>query len=54
MRKRLTALLLTLLPVICLAQAHFSRIEIVGDRLHCGAGAKLKAAAMEAKRGRWA
>ena len=36
--------------VICLAHAHFSRIEIVGERLHCGAGAKLKNVAVEAKR----
>jgi UDP-N-acetylmuramate--alanine ligase len=36
--------------VICLAHRHFSRIEILGDRLHCGAGAKLKTAAVEAKR----
>ena len=35
--------------VICLAQAHFSRIEVRGDRLHCGAGAKLKRVAVEAK-----
>ncbi|HEY1661292.1 MAG TPA: UDP-N-acetylmuramate dehydrogenase [Verrucomicrobiae bacterium] len=34
--------------VICLAQ--FGYIEIVGERLHCGAGAKLKAIAVEAKR----
>src|SRR5580658_3296286 len=26
--------------VICLAQPQFSMIEIVGERLHCGAGAK--------------
>jgi UDP-N-acetylenolpyruvoylglucosamine reductase len=36
--------------VICLAQPQFSRIEIVADRLHCGAGAKLKAVAVEARR----
>ena len=36
--------------VICLAHAHFSRIEIMGERLHCGAGAKLKNVAVEAKR----
>ena len=36
--------------VICLAHAAFSRIEIVGDRLRCGAGAKLKNVAVEAKR----
>jgi UDP-N-acetylenolpyruvoylglucosamine reductase len=36
--------------VICLAQPFFSRIEIVGKRLLCGAGAKLKNVAVEAKR----
>jgi UDP-N-acetylenolpyruvoylglucosamine reductase len=36
--------------VICLAQAHFSRIEVAGERLNCGAGARLKAVAIEAKR----
>ena len=36
--------------VICLAQPHFSRVEIAGERLHCGAGAKLKTVAVEAKR----
>jgi UDP-N-acetylenolpyruvoylglucosamine reductase len=36
--------------VICLAQAHFSRIEVAGERLRCGAGAKLKQVAVEAKR----
>jgi UDP-N-acetylenolpyruvoylglucosamine reductase len=36
--------------VICLAQPDFSRIEIVGERLHCGAGAKLKNVSVEAKR----
>jgi UDP-N-acetylenolpyruvoylglucosamine reductase len=36
--------------VICLAHANFSRIEIAGERLHCGAGAKLKNVAVEAKR----
>jgi UDP-N-acetylenolpyruvoylglucosamine reductase len=36
--------------VICLAQPHFSKIEIVGERLHCGAGAKLKSVSVEAKR----
>jgi UDP-N-acetylenolpyruvoylglucosamine reductase len=36
--------------VICLAQAFFSRIEVVGERLGCGAGARLKAVAVEAKR----
>jgi UDP-N-acetylenolpyruvoylglucosamine reductase len=36
--------------VICLAQPAFSAIEVLGTRLRCGAGAKLKAAAIEAKR----
>ena len=36
--------------VICLAHPHFSRVEIAGERLHCGAGAKLKTVAVEAKR----
>lgn len=36
--------------VICLAQPQFSRVEIDGERLRCGAGAKLKAVAVEAKR----
>ena len=36
--------------VICLAHANFSRIEVAGERLHCGAGAKLKNVAVEAKR----
>ena len=36
--------------VICLARPHLSRVEVNGDRLHCGAGAKLKAAAVEARR----
>ena len=36
--------------VICLAHPNFSRIEVAGDRLHCGAGAKLKQVAVEAKR----
>lgn len=36
--------------VICLAHAHFSRIEAVGECLDCGAGARLKAVAAEAKR----
>ena len=36
--------------VICLAHPHFSRIEIVNERLHCGAGAKLKNISVEAKR----
>lgn len=36
--------------VICLAHACFTRIELAGERLHCGAGAKLKAVAVEARR----
>ena len=36
--------------VICLAQPSFSAIRVLGDQLHCGAGARLKAVAMEAKR----
>jgi len=36
--------------VICLAHANFSRIEFEGDRMRCGAGAKLKQVAVEARR----
>ena len=36
--------------VICLAHDSFSRIEIDGERLRCGAGAKLKNVAVEARR----
>jgi len=36
--------------VICLAHANFSRIEIDGERLHCGAGTKVKALVGAAKR----
>jgi len=36
--------------VLSLAAPHFSRVEIKGERLHCGAGAKLKNVAVEAKR----
>jgi len=36
--------------VICLVQPAFSSIEIVGEYLRCGAGAKLKQVAVEAKR----
>jgi UDP-N-acetylenolpyruvoylglucosamine reductase len=36
--------------VICLAQPAFCRIEVQGEQLNCGAGARLKAVAMEAKR----
>jgi UDP-N-acetylenolpyruvoylglucosamine reductase len=36
--------------VVCLVHQHFSRIETTGQRLRCGAGAKLKAVAVEARR----
>ncbi|MFO1488652.1 MAG: UDP-N-acetylmuramate dehydrogenase [Verrucomicrobiota bacterium] len=36
--------------VVSLAHPHFSRVEIVGERLHCGAGARLKTVAVDAKR----
>jgi UDP-N-acetylmuramate--alanine ligase len=36
--------------VICLLQPAFSKIEIIGQKIQCGAGAKLKAVAVEAKR----
>ncbi len=36
--------------VICLAAPSFGKVEIVGERLHCGAGAKLKNVSIEAKR----
>ena len=36
--------------VICLAHPNFSRVEIADERLFCGAGAKLKNVAVEAKR----
>ena len=36
--------------VICLAHANFSGVEIDGERIRCGAGAKQKAVAIEAKR----
>jgi UDP-N-acetylenolpyruvoylglucosamine reductase len=36
--------------VICLAQPEFSKIEIDGERLRCGAGARLKNVAVEARR----
>lgn len=36
--------------VVCLAQPGFSRLEIVGDRLHCGAGVRLKQISVEARR----
>jgi UDP-N-acetylenolpyruvoylglucosamine reductase len=36
--------------VIRLAHPNFSRVELIGDKLHCGAGAKLKTVAVEARR----
>jgi len=36
--------------VICLSQSEFSKIEIRGERIFCGAGAKLKNVSVEAKR----
>jgi UDP-N-acetylmuramate--alanine ligase len=36
--------------MVCLAPANFGRIEVAGERLRCGAGAKLRNVAMEAKR----
>ncbi len=36
--------------VICLSQPEFSKIEIFGDKLRCGAGARLKNIAVEARR----
>jgi UDP-N-acetylenolpyruvoylglucosamine reductase len=36
--------------VISLSQPAFSKIEVAGHTLHCGAGAKLKAVAIEARR----
>jgi UDP-N-acetylenolpyruvoylglucosamine reductase len=36
--------------VICLSQPAFGKIEIVGERLLCGAGARLKNVAVEARR----
>jgi len=36
--------------VICLAHSSFSQIKIADERLHCGAGAKLKQVAVEARR----
>jgi UDP-N-acetylenolpyruvoylglucosamine reductase len=36
--------------VICLSHANFSRIEVADARLRCGAGAKLKNVAVEARR----
>lgn len=36
--------------VICLAHPDFSAVEILGDQIRCGAGAKLKQVSVEAKR----
>lgn len=36
--------------VICLNHPNFSRLEIIGDKLSCGAGVKLKAVSVEARR----
>jgi UDP-N-acetylenolpyruvoylglucosamine reductase len=36
--------------VVCLASPAFSRIVVEGDRLRCGAGARLKAVSVEARR----
>ena len=36
--------------MICLAHPHFSRIEVTGERLYCGAGAKLKSVTVETRR----
>ena len=36
--------------VLSLLQPHFSRIEVAGDRIWCGAGARLKQVVMEARR----
>jgi UDP-N-acetylmuramate--alanine ligase len=36
--------------VICLSQPSFSRVEVANQELHCGAGARLKTVAVEAKR----
>src|SRR6266478_4174650 len=36
--------------VICLSKPHFSAIKIASERMHCGAGARLKTLAIEAKR----
>ncbi len=36
--------------VISLGHEHFSRVQIVGEHLHCGAGAKLKTVSVDARR----
>jgi UDP-N-acetylenolpyruvoylglucosamine reductase len=36
--------------VVCLAQPAFARVDVLVEKLRCGAGAKLKAVVMEARR----
>src|SRR4029450_3167936 len=36
--------------VVCLCHPFFSRLEIAADRIRCGAGVRLKAVAVEARR----
>ena len=36
--------------ILCLAHASFSRVQVEGERMDCGAGARLKTIAVEAKR----
>ncbi|MGA3285260.1 MAG: UDP-N-acetylmuramate dehydrogenase [Verrucomicrobiota bacterium] len=36
--------------ILCLSHVNFCRVEIAGERLRCGAGAKLKNVAVEARR----
>jgi len=36
--------------VICLSHAHFSRVTVEGDRLNCGAGARVKMVSATARR----
>jgi UDP-N-acetylenolpyruvoylglucosamine reductase len=36
--------------IICLAHPFFARVEVNGERLRCGAGARLKVVSVEAKR----
>jgi UDP-N-acetylmuramate--alanine ligase len=36
--------------VVCLSQPHFGKVEVVDERLRCGAGARLKTVAIEARR----
>jgi UDP-N-acetylenolpyruvoylglucosamine reductase len=37
--------------IICLVHPHFSRVEVVGERLRCGAGARVKNVAIKARQG---